>query len=1288
MNKKTIIKKLVLGMILWMGLTHALWSAEFSLNRYFSHDMVIQRNQPIVISGGGDPGKKVSVNFSGKSKSVLIGEGGRWSVELEAMEANKNSQSLKVVSGHETILKTNILIGDVILHARQAAIDVSLESTQEGKSAAEEYQKNPWLRHIGIETIPSMKALNDLPEKATDGWKSLDRESALKMTASAFYIGRKLVSEAGVPVGVVDLKMGSAFPISWLSREELEQTEKYYGRTDIPGQLIRFDKAQEKIDAGEKVEAGGKSSLTSDFVNYALCPSGGYNASIAPLKGMAFKAILLQLGNDYPYMVYDDCINSDDPFNKEKLNLAYIQTYDTRKVGFRMEPFTLPRVPKEWRNTFGNKSLPMGLILPPASDLNTLGQHHREMRELQRLMAKDNKKVNVIVPGYENVRFSAQTKDEVLLAERCLQWLRADVYKKINYVATGPMFDRVEFNFNEATVYFKEGTAQGLKDGGDALSQFEVAGVLGDYSSAKAIIDGDKILLESETVNPITRVRFNWKNQPSDQLTNKDDLPAVGFRSDRPAYHWYVKNSDDDLPLEYTTSANEWPKNDVTLINGQLKTHGYMNFTGWVGPVGLLTGPFGPNMGVRKVKAGSPAEGKIFFDDIIYSANGEMLGKKAWEVMSKAITASETHKEKGKLVLGVRRGGKNINVELTLKVMGKYSPRAPFDCPKTEKIISDLDDWMIKKGARRGFLNYDAIYMLATGKPELQGYVRRIVYEIISKPIPKKEIDPRNAGKSWHNSAEAFLLGEYYMATGDKNVLGHLKHATLRLAASQHPEGGWRHNFPGGDHYGLIPNAGLPGVLGMHFATEAGLEIDHEKFNKAVNHFEKNRTETGWLIYGVGPLCEKEIPVAFDPKVMGEGGMSSCNGGLGASAILMKLTKRHKSANFASLICSYAWNSGYAAHGGDFWGNFWTPLGAYLHGEEAFIHYWKNRRWIRELNRMHDGGLIESDSSGAGAACGVALVAPRKRIQITGAPGSPFSINAPKPLAHAVKAYKAKEYQRSIELVEALIDGGTIGKEDIGTIEYLAQQARDIQLSIDSDINLLMGLIKEKEYDEARSFLPGLRAIMAKGDSRLQPLEAMLEGKKSSPKSKAPRGKEEQIVEKGDWVRLVSETFSKNGKTDGPVVVSGPKKPNEWKLSVIEDMSQASKGWEEPSFDDSEWSKTELPVSWRMYHTALLRTTFKVEDKERFEALRLYAWVFRQQGIKIYLNGNLIGKINNLEKKTGNIESDFQNSAMKHLKDGENTLAITTRHNWRWGMLFMKVYNDGFDFNLDARLKK
>ena len=113
-----------------------------------------------------------------------------------------------------------------------------------------------------------------------------------------------------------------------------------------------------------------------------------------------------------------------------------------------------------------------------------------------------------------------------------------------------------------------------------------------------------------------------------------------------------------------------------------------------------------------------------------------------------------------------------------------------------------------------------------------------------------------------------------------------------------------------------------------------------------------------------------------------------------------------------------------------------------------------------------------------------------------------------------------------------------------------------------------------------------------------------------------------------------------------------------------------------------------LPISWRTYHTALLRTTFQVEDKKAFSGLRFRSWIFRQQDVKIFINGKLVCRVNNILDKTGSIVCDLDNTALEPIVNGKNTLAIMTRHNWRWGMLKTKVYNNGFDFMLDAKYLK
>lgn len=176
-------------------------------------------------------------------------------------------------------------------------------------------------------------------------------------------------------------------------------------------------------------------------------------------------------------------------------------------------------------------------------------------------------------------------------------------------------------------------------------------------------------------------------------LQRSHDL-LQGRQRERPGYEWLFRNEEYELPQEYFTPANQRERNDITLINVAFQGSGYENFSGWVGPAGFSAGPFGPNMGVRKIQDGSPADGKLLVGDVIYSANGKMLGDKAWLVMADAITESEKRKAKGELRLGVRRGGENIDVELTIPVMGTYSSTAPYECPKTEKIVAQLEAWM------------------------------------------------------------------------------------------------------------------------------------------------------------------------------------------------------------------------------------------------------------------------------------------------------------------------------------------------------------------------------------------------------------------------------------------------------------------------------------------------------------------------------------------------------------------------------------------------------------------
>jgi sialate O-acetylesterase len=65
-----------------------------------------------------------------------------------------------------------------------------------------------------------------------------------------------------------------------------------------------------------------------------------------------------------------------------------------------------------------------------------------------------------------------------------------------------------------------------------ALQGFAIAGDDRHWYEASAIIEGSNVIVSSEFVKKPTAVRYNWKDNPTGNLYNKEGLPAAPFRTD------------------------------------------------------------------------------------------------------------------------------------------------------------------------------------------------------------------------------------------------------------------------------------------------------------------------------------------------------------------------------------------------------------------------------------------------------------------------------------------------------------------------------------------------------------------------------------------------------------------------------------------------------------------------------------------------------------------------------------------------------------------------------------
>lgn len=1325
-------------------------AGDLRLARIYSDGMVLQRGKPVVIKGFADGGAEVAVEFTGQRKLAKANADGTWAVTLDPTPADGSGKPLSVRCGGQTVALEDVVVGDVLVFAGQSNIDASLGRTPEGRTAAADHRPTGVFRTIHIKTIPEKDPQPDLAAGATDGWKQVGGDAALAMSAAAFYLGRDLSRDRDVPLGVVDIDMGYHFATAWLGPRSLDELEERFPsdltkdvrwlRKELPkeqdawanGDAKKRQEQEHEQRKGQRVDAMPALGLSP--VELPHYPSACFNAVLNPLRGLAVSGVLLQLGNDYPWVTYTLARNAGKITDRSELAQAWAQGYMIYKIGFRLTPVTLPMIPKAWQAAFGDDNLPIGWIMPPGSDYFQYAGHNRDVRELQRRIQNSAGGVDLIVPGMAHVPGSGQPADERLLAGRCGAWVRGRVFGEKNVTPVGPLFDRVEFAPSRATVHFRDGTARGLRAPGGALEQFEVAGADANFVPCTARIEGETVGLTSDDIHYIEFVRYGWLHKPGEGLVNEAGLPAVPFNTQAGwSFQVWPAGPTHDLPAEYSTPANLWPKADVTIVNGAVEDGNGGDsepLPSLLGPTGIVSDPFGPNFYVHRAEPGSPAEGKVREGDLVYAVNGRDFGlheDDKYREFAAAITHAETDAGNGRLVLGIRRAGRDIEVELKLAVLGPYSSTTPFFCPKSARIVENAERWIARRyrpdsglaSEPTGMLDTDLWFLMASGKPEYQGLVRRAIYKKLAQPL--REPDPHQGAIPFTIGYAATLFGEYFHATGDANVLPYLENqagwaAVTQIKApgpkpvpwevAQHEDGigGWRTKYNPADPerwrsgYGLMPPAGMTCVMGMLMADEAGLRIDREALERGLTHFNTGRAEYAHVMYWYHPLRVKG-PAPINPKAEAAGLLSTDNGKIGTAAALFRLTDLTATTEICSRYCVYAYNRTRSGHGGMFFNNFWTPIGAWASGDEGYKHFMQGQTWWRELFRRHDGSFNQVGRGGIGVAYALHHVAPKKRLRILGAPKSAFCPDAPAYLEPALAAHRDRDYATAEACIRKAMDEGVVSAEDLPRVEDFLADVRILNRSIEHDLAYTERMLAEGRHYYASLEVPQLKGVVSPQNPRLQAILAALESPEGQAAVQAglkvataqsaetpPKPKVDKSLANENWVNLTTEAALNLTKTEFGEVPEG--QATRWRLSVLETPEQAPAGWNAPGFDDSRWNETSLPISWPVGHTAVLRCTFDVEDVRAIDGLRLSGVYVQQRNVEVYLNGALVAKLNNIGRGISRLTRPLTDHALAQLRPGTNTLAVITTHGERWGKVdgaFPSVINGGFGIRLDAR---
>ncbi len=412
-------------------------------------------------------------------------------------------------------------------------------------------------------------------------------------------------------------------------------------------------------------------------------------------------------------------------------------------------------------------------------------------------------------------------------------------------------------------------------------------------------------------------------------------------------------------------------------------TLGATGARGWMYPDRLTT-TTARQIAVTKVEPGSPAEGKLQVGDVILGVFGEPFDTNARFEFGEALTRAESDAGKGGLVLTRWRDGKTGEVVLQLPVLGTYSATAPYNCPKSKRILGQgceaLAQTMLAEDYRPNPIvrSFNALGLLASGEKKYWPLLKREA-EIAADSKPGGYV-------SWWYGPLLIFLSEYVIETGDTSILPGLERLALEAAAGQSIVGSWGHRFaqPNGIlmGYGMMNAPGVPMTIGLALAREAG--VDDPEVAEAI---EKSAR---LLRFYVG---KGSIPYGdHNPWTQ----THDDNGKNGMAAVLFNILGEKEAAEyFSRMSVATHGNARDTGHTGNFFNMQWAMPGINPSGPNA------TGAWMKEFGSAHfdmarqpDGTFLHQgppeprydkykfwDTTGVNM---VAYAMPLKELRITG----------------------------------------------------------------------------------------------------------------------------------------------------------------------------------------------------------------------------------------------------------------------------------------------------------------
>jgi sialate O-acetylesterase len=435
-------------------------------NPLFSDNAVLQQGISVPVWGSAKDGERVTVKL-GTQKASTVARDGKWMVRLKPLKAG--GPFTMTISGENTVELKNILVGEVWVASGQSNMQWPVKHSLNPEQTIAG-SKDPMIR---LFSVPRKTALT--PQSSVEAsWVECGPETVPDFSAVAYFFGRDLRKNLGVPVGLINTSWGGTRVQAWTASRFLDYPLEHR-----------------------------KATLSNvDWMNSPNRMSVLYNGMIAPLIPYAIRGAIWYQGES----------NAGEAY-------AYRSLF--------------PNMIRNWREDWGQGDFPFLFVQlapwQPKPDEPPAGTW-AELREAQlhTMRTVPNTGMAVITDCGDAQDIHPKAKEPV--GARLALLARNIAYGQ-KIVGQGPVYKGMKVKGDRIVLSF-DGVGSGLEAKGGPLRGFTIAGEDRNFVDAQAEIVGRTVVVRSPQVPKPVAVRFGWSNCPDVNFFNKEGLPASPFRTD------------------------------------------------------------------------------------------------------------------------------------------------------------------------------------------------------------------------------------------------------------------------------------------------------------------------------------------------------------------------------------------------------------------------------------------------------------------------------------------------------------------------------------------------------------------------------------------------------------------------------------------------------------------------------------------------------------------------------------------------------------------------------------